>query len=323
MMAVEAQCRVCGQASTSARCFDAREMMVTVHRYFQCDTCGCLQIVDMPPDMASYYGADYYSMGAPEEVGFKAFLLGLRNRHAALQQGLLGGWLLRLKPTTEFDFLQPLRAHLNEHSRLLDVGCGSGHLLRRLQTAGFDRLLGVDPFIDADVSLNGRRLVVKDMLKEVAGPFELIMFNHSLEHMPEQLDAMRSAFDLLVPGGHCLVRVPLVTSQAWDRYGVNWVQLDAPRHFYLHSNTSLRQLGEQAGFRCVAERYDSTALQFWGSEQYAMDIPLRDPRSFAEDPGAGLFTVQQIAEFEAEAVRLNTAGRGDQAGFYFQKPATV
>lgn len=53
----------------------------------------------------------------------------------------------------------------------------------------------------------------------------------------------------------CLLRLLIVPSQAWREYGVHWVQLDEPRHLYLHSVDSLRavaanaaQAGDQAAF---------------------------------------------------------------------------
>ncbi len=55
-------------------------------------------------------------------------------------------------------------------------------------------------------------------------------------------------------------------------------------------------------------------MQFWGSEQYVRDIPLRDKRSLVE--GGREFSRLQLAEFEREAEELNIARQGDQAAFF-------
>jgi SAM-dependent methyltransferase len=73
-------------------------------------------------------------------------------------------------------------ARLRTTSRILDVGCGSGSFLLRLQEA---------------------------------------------------------AASLLACKGIIVVRIPAVSSYAWERYGVAWMQLDAPRHFFLHSPKSM------------------------------------------------------------------------------------
>ena len=202
---------------------------------------------------------------------------------------------------------------------MLDVGCGAGHLLRNLRSAGLCKVQGIDPFVEHDINLDGQRLVQKGNLEDVSGPFDLVMFHHSFEHMPDPVVTLQRAHRLIAPGGHCIVRVPLVSSVAWQKYGVNWVQLDAPRHFYLHSETSLKGLAQRTGFTCTAVHHDSTAFQFWGSEQYAKDIPMKDPRSYSLNPAGSIFSAAEIAGFVAESQRLNAAGQGDQAAFYLQK----
>ena len=54
-----------------------------------------------------------------------------------------------------------------------------------------------------------------------------------------------AAHDLLNKDGVLLVRVPLSSSWAWEHYRENWVQLDAPRHLYLHSVKSMEVLARQ------------------------------------------------------------------------------
>ena len=121
----------------------------------------------------------------------------------------------------------------------------------------------------------------------------------------------------MAPGRFVLIRIPVV-SAAWGEYGVDWVQLDAPRHLYLHTEKSLGLLADQAGFRITNVDYDSWSFQFWGSEQYRMDIPLRDPRSYAVDPSRSSFTSAQMSAFQARAEEWNRDRRGDQACFFLQ-----
>ncbi len=65
--------------------------------------------------------------------------------------------------------------------------------------------------------------------------------------------------------------------------------------------------------------YDSTAFQFWGSEQYVRDIPLSDHRSYYVNPDRSIFTEKQMADYAACAAELNAHSRGDQAVFYLRK----
>jgi hypothetical protein len=100
---------------------------------------------------------------------------------------------------------------------------------------------------------------------------------------------------------------------------VNWSQLDAPRHLFLHSVASIKKLAEQTGFQVEKIQYDSNAFQFWGSEQYEQDIALRSEKSWSENPVNSPFSAEQIKQFEHRARELNAVNKGDQAAFYLRK----
>ena len=124
---------------------------------------------------------------------------------------------------------------------------------------------------------------------------------------------------LLKPEGVALVRIPVADSWAWRHYGADWVQLDPPRHLFLHTRRSMDLLAAAAGLKVERVVHDSTAFQFWGSEQYRRGIPLQDPRSYARNPRASAFSAGEIRTFEARAAELNACGEGDQACFYLRR----
>lgn len=319
------ECRICG-AIHEHRTYTAKEMMLGMrseHRYFECNQCGCLQIVTIPPDLGSYYPENYYSYSKAEKKGnpLKKALMRMRDTWAATGHCQLGRLMHFMTPNTKLATLRPLG--INKETRILDVGCGAGHLLLSLQEVGFKNLLGIDPFNRENiVYTNGLRIEQRDIFSE-QGLWDVVMFHHSFEHLADQRATLQQVFHILKPGGVALLRIPTVSSFAWQHYGVHWVQLDAPRHLYLHSVKSVQLLAEKVGFTLEQTVYDSNALQFWGSEQYEQNIPLRDPRSYAESPENSPFSPQQIREFESRARELNALNQGDQAAFYLRKPFTA
>jgi hypothetical protein len=116
-----------------------------------------------------------------------------------------------------------------------------------------------------------------------------------------------------------IIRVPTVDSFAWVHYQENWVQIDAPRHYFLHSIKSLQYLAESCKMEIFEMFFDSTGFQFYGSEQYKMDISLMDPRSFYMNKKSNLFTKQQIISFDEKADFLNKQGRGDQLCIFLRR----
>jgi SAM-dependent methyltransferase len=210
-------------------------------------------------------------------------------------------------------------ADVSTRSRILDVGCGSGRFLLTLSGAGFRNLQGVDRYVERDIEYPGGLRILKGSLDDCQGEWDIIMFHHSFEHLPHPLETLKTATGLLAPNGTIVVRIPVVSSYAWERYGVTWVQLDAPRHFFLHSRKSMWRLAEAAGLSVDRVVDDSTEFQFLGSELYVRDIPLRSEGTLGLDAKGSIFSLEEVQAFRRLAAELNVKGRGDQAAFYLKK----
>jgi len=100
---------------------------------------------------------------------------------------------------------------------------------------------------------------------------------------------------------------------------VNWVQLDAPRHFFVHTEKSFQLLARGEGLRVHEVRYDSTEYQFWVSELYARDVA---QAAVDMTRPQAMFSKSTLRGFRAQAARLNSEGRGDQAAFDLVRTVT-
>lgn len=286
--------------------------------YNECAECLSVCLNDQLSDdaLARYYGPGYYSFDPNRGSTIKRFMISQRDRAMAGRFTPLGTVLALAKPDQEIALM---RSHeLARNAAILDVGCGGGHLLNRLADIGYTNLLGIDPFIPNDTQSTGGVPLLRRELGELEGRFDLVMFNHSLEHVEAPRDVLASACKLLTPNGRCVVRIPTVSSAAWDEYGVDWVQFDAPRHVSLPSRAGMQIAGEAAGMKLERTVDDSSAFQFWASEQYQRDIPLSDPQVFT-----GMFSKAAMKRFEQRASELNAQSRGDQSAFVFRRDGTV
>ena len=278
--------------------------------YYSCAECDTLQTANALGDeeLARHYGQDYYSYNVSAEPRVLRWLTTQHDRFELRTGGrFAGAFLTSLLPERVVKMLGQLA--IDRDARILDVGCGGGKLLDRLARAGFSNVSGADPFLEADGETALGAPLMKRHVNEVHGEFDLIMFNHSLEHVPNPIVTLKAAKAKLAPGGICLIRVPTTSSEAWNTYRADWVQIDAPRHIVIPSRKGLARAADAAGLRVEKTIDDSYALQFIGSEQYRRDVPLSDPRS------RKLFGLKQIWGWEKESYRLNGVGRGDQAGF--------
>lgn len=299
-----------------------REMMIgfrSTFTYSQCSNCGCLQLIDPPLTMENFYPNDYYSLKShhPQKGGLRKWLKNRKNAYALWGNDSIGRLVNAIKPNKSISLLTGL--HLSKEHAILDVGCGTGLLLNDLKDLGFKNVKGIDPYIANTLQYSNGLVIEKKHLEEMEGNWDLIMFHHSLEHMPDPIRAMKKVHQLLNPGGHCLVRVPVADSFAWEKYKENWVQIDAPRHYHIFTNKSMHWIANWCELELTHHICDSTGFAFWGSEQYVNDIPLHDKRSHWMNPDQSLFAKKQLQEFEKRARELNAEGKGDARAYFFRK----
>jgi SAM-dependent methyltransferase len=322
---VHQPCRVCN-ARDAAHVFAAQEMMFGSRESFDyslCPQCGCLQIVNIPLDLPRHYPGDYYSQQPRVEptppTGLKGLLTRWYCQSAVLNPSSTLRRLIRqmLPMPTDFaevgDYLIGSRFQ-NQGQRILDVGCGSSpYRLAAMRRCGFGAVEGIDPFNATDIDYDGIA-VYRKTIDEVEGAFGLVMFHHSLEHVPDPVATLREAARLLPEGGACIVRVPVMGTYFWRRFGVNWAELDAPRHLHLFSLRSMEVLAERAGFRVRSSQFDSGVWEIAASIRYEKGIPLRS----TSKPVDG-FTANELRTFAQQVDALNKSNDAGRACFYLEK----
>ena len=284
-------------------------------RYLECGTCGCLQLLDIPRDFSKYYPPGYYSFQRQGLI--KTFL---RHQWSAYAYGRINpvGWLVTQAFASNDAMISFERLGLAKSARILDVGCGAGNLLQDLQHLGFKNVSGLDPYLEADRVYDSGLTIYRKDISEMQGAFDLIMLHHSFEHMDTPWEVMKHLGRLLSPKGCGIIRVPVASSYGWKHYGVNWVHLDAPRHLFLHTRTSMDLLAKKAALSIDSVLFDGNEGGLWASEQYSRDIPLLDPRSYNCTKSKSIFSRDQIKQFKTMAADLNAKGEGDLACFYLR-----
>jgi SAM-dependent methyltransferase len=310
-------CRVCGSQGPFVP-HVAREMLYGTREdfdYLECKECGSLQIKDIPEPavLARHYPENYYSFNASNGT-VKRWLETRRDNHVFGRRSPIGAAVARKRPDTTLPLLA--RAGVQADHRIIDVGCGQGHLLDRLARMGFANLLGVDPFVDGDTRTAAGVEIRKTTLDEVTGEYDVVMFHHSLEHVPDPTSDLTAARNLLKDGGVCIVRLPTTDSEGWEHHGVHWSSLDPPRHLVLPSRHGMVEMGERAGLEHVETVDDSYGGQYANSELYSRGISASDPEA------AIAFTPADHSRFQALADKANHDGHADQAMFLFRAPST-
>ncbi|HWA10115.1 MAG TPA: class I SAM-dependent methyltransferase [Opitutaceae bacterium] len=303
------ECRACGRED-SFRTFKVREMLFGWRHpaeYGECPHCASLQITVIPPNLGEYYPSDYYSLQAPPLRAKRPGLF--RKAWAAWLLSGPGGGAAASGMRRKYPFFHWCReAGCGLGARILDVGCGSGGLLRRMQRYGFSDLTGVDPYTSIEADEPGFR-VMRAELTALGGGYDLIMMHHVLEHLADPKGSLGELRGRLAPGGRLLVRIPVAASETARLYGPDWFNLDPPRHLLVPSRRGMELLAERSGFRVVRTEFDGIETGYLYSENYRRDVPYtgRPP----DDPA-------KKKHYRRLAEAANRRGEGDQGVFWLE-----
>ncbi|HTV47053.1 MAG TPA: class I SAM-dependent methyltransferase [Phycisphaerae bacterium] len=318
-------CRICNNTANNLH-HTAYEMLFGTREafdYIECPACGTVQISAVPENLGQYYPKGYYSYAKPIKERQNWLTRKLKQRrvaYALYHRSLVGMILAKIYGYWPYyDWFRA--AKIQQSDSILDLGCGSGEFLLRLQSEGFTNLRGADPFIEKTIAHDNGVKIFKQYPHELSGQFDVVMMHHVFEHVPNPREILATVRRLLRPNGVLLLSMPVV-GWAWKHYGVNWIQLDPPRHLYVYTQKGFDNLAKEAGFNLIETFYNSTSFLFTGSEMYKRGLSF-----YQTAPGADpvrrdlskIFTSKQIAEFDRQAAELNGKRAGDQACFVLRR----
>src|SRR6185437_2637865 len=145
---------------------------------------------------------------------------------------------------------------LPARARILDAGCGSGRNMVELARHG--NVTGVE-LSPASVSLARERNagdVIAGSVLEMpveSDSFDVAVCLDVLEHLADDVGALRELRRVVVPGGSLLVTVP---AYQWLWSGHDEIN----HHFRRYTRNSLMRAGEEAGWRQVRTTYFNSLL---------------------------------------------------------------
>ncbi len=324
-------CPFCGSEGVTAhaglrdRLFDAPGEW----NFMQCTAgaCGILWL-DPPPseeELRKAY-ADYHThYDAPVSAG-KSPIRGvyhyMRDGYQSVRYGYncssisrfqkLSGFLLYLFPVMRnaADYNACFLSAV-PHGRVLDVGCGSGEKLKRLQELGWNAG-GIDTDERAVLNAQGKGLRVRaGALAEQRYPdnhFDAIVLMDVIEHALNPGELIRECRRIVKPGGVVIVTTPNAGSFSRPAYGNNWRGLEPPRHLFIQTPSSLRKLAADAGFGTI--RVNTMASYYMLSASHMMKKGEQPDTPEGMPPIHMKYFFRLLASLEELIVHV-VKGRGD------------
>ena len=213
---------------------DAKTFKPIKHgQVYQCRTCGFKFVFPRPDSTDEFYQLEaYYTKGLSHLVERDETRLSTRIRvHLA--------WRVDRSEALP----DVISAELPNNGAIVDVGCGSGALIRELQNRGY-AMTGIERDIESLslLQLNVIEGTAEDLSNVPKHSFDGVVFSHVVEHLVDPVKALRDAADLLKTGGKLFCEVPNNESTIARQSRLSWEHLDIPRHLNFFDERSLLRL---------------------------------------------------------------------------------
>ena len=165
-------------------------------------------------------------------------------------------WWFRARRQTILSMI----GNYSKDTRILDIGCSGGILLKVLKGMGYINLTGIDfspeaieqcrkKGLDNVIVMDAHHLDFKDE------SFDLIISSDCLEHLKDDEVALKSWFRVLKKGGEAIIFVPAFMSM-WSEHDI------INHHFRRYKRKELVEKSKHAGFKVEKASYWNTATFF-------------------------------------------------------------
>ncbi len=178
----------------------------------------------------------------------------------------LPGVFMYLAPTekVEFDY-DILYLKSTENNKLLDIGCGNGDLISRLQQKGWDTegteidSKSVELCIERNLKVRQGEVTEMNL---VNNSYDVITINHVIEHHYDPRLLVSRSFELLKNKGRLIVVTPNTGGLSFRFFGTSWFALQPPGHLNLFNSGNLMRMATEQGFREVFSR-TTARNEYW------------------------------------------------------------
>ena len=156
------------------------------------------------------------------------------------------------------DMIFKLVKKLDKNSKILEIGCSGGVLIRSLKEHGFNNVYGIDISKDAVKvckNKNIKNVFVMDgaKLKFHNEMFDVVITSDTLEHIKDENSALSEWNRVLKPGGKLIIFVPA--------FNFLWCSIDDINHHYRrYSKSALLNALKRSNFRIDRSSYWNFSL---------------------------------------------------------------
>lgn len=156
------------------------------------------------------------------------------------------------------------RSNRDLRGKVLEIGCSIGVFLEIFKGHGW-KTWGVEPSESAETAGKKGHKIIRGFFENVSlrnGFFDLVILNHTLEHMDNPAEILKKVHKILKKGGMVYVDVPNFGSLSSKILGKHWPYLVPEEHKHQFTKKALVQILEKSGFKVIHWESRSGIFEF-------------------------------------------------------------
>ena len=167
-----------------------------------------------------------------------------------------------------------IKKFTKSHGRVLDIGASTGTMLDIFKEDRW-KTWGVEPSKSATIAESKGHKMIKDFFEKSKLPqnyFDVVILNHTLEHMDYPQEVLKKVYGLLKKGGIVFIDVPNFGSLGSRILEKRWPYLLPEEHKHQFTKKSLKGILQKTGYeilhlesRSGLFEYANPALELWNS----------------------------------------------------------
>lgn len=195
-----------------------------------------------PEVLASYYDERYYGKGTTKFIPIIT-------------------WLRQISVLKKVRKISSFYAH--QTGKVIDIGCADGAFLFNIKKRKWDvygsehsASFATSPYL-RDINVHIGDI---DRLKADDSSFDVVTLWHVFEHLADPNRYLKEINRILKPNGLLVITLPNIASWQSRLFKAQWFHLDAPRHLFNFSPTTLQALLEKNDF--TIQRIEHFSLEY-------------------------------------------------------------
>src|SRR6266404_1559250 len=169
--------------------------------------------------------------------------------------------------------------------RILDIGASTGTMLDVFRDNGW-KAYGVEPSESAKIAKEKGHKIIKNYFEKAKltnNYFDLVVMNHTLEHVDDAKFVMDKIYKVLKKNGIVLIDVPNAGGFGSRIMGDKWPHRLPKEHSYQFTRKSLEEIFEKSGFEVIHFESRSGIFEFANPFEEIWEALIQKKKRFFTD----------------------------------------